>query len=266
MTKLAAEVAERVERERASNEGDDIIGRAHDLKQRFHHVWRTTERIRADEEAILKEVRGKRVLDYGCGKGDFALKLLAAGAQVDGIDIAENYIEESIAVALKAGYPASQFNFQIMDAHALTFDANSFDYVVGNGILHHLNFELALDEIHRVLKPGGRAIFQEPLAGNPLLRLFRVLTPNARTLDERPFSEKDLAQIDRNWKVENHYYGLISTPVAMVTSVVLRPWSNNPLLKAAEFLEKGLIRAGVLRSWNQYVLFNLVKPKASATG
>jgi ubiquinone/menaquinone biosynthesis C-methylase UbiE len=134
------DLAERVKREKASNEDDDIIGRAHGLKQRFHHVWRTTERVRSDEQAILSGVENKRVLDYGCGKGDFALKLLERGARVDGIDIAQTYIDECNEAARAAGYEAGSYCFQVMDAHKLTFEDDSFDFVVGNGILHHLNF------------------------------------------------------------------------------------------------------------------------------
>lgn len=45
--------------------------------------------------------------------------------------------------------------FKIMDANALAYDDGTFDVVYGGGILHHLDFEKAVDEVHRVLKPGG---------------------------------------------------------------------------------------------------------------
>lgn len=254
------DLALRVEREKASNEGDDIIGRAHALKDRFSHVWQTTERVRRDEWQILNDVSGKRVLDYGCGKGDYAVRLLAMGAYVEGIDIARTYIDECSQVAREGGYDPSRYRFQVMDAHRLEFPDDHFDIVVGNGILHHLDFELALSEIRRVLKPGGRAIFQEPVAGNPLLRLFRLLTPSARTEDERPFTRADLRRMERGWVVENRYYGLIATPVAMATSILLRPWPDNPVLRLATAIERRMSRWTWLGTWHQYVLFNLVKP------
>ena len=46
-------------------------------------------------------------------------------------------------------------------------------------------------EIRRVLRPGGRGVFLEPLWHNPLLRLGRRLTPSARTPDEHPLTEQD---------------------------------------------------------------------------
>lgn len=257
------ELARRVERERQSNDVDDVLGRSKGLKNRFPHVWRTTERVRMAERALLDDLAGKRVLDYGCGVGDFAVELLARGARVDGIDIAASYVEESRRTAEAGGFPADRYAFHVMDGHALTFADETFDLVIGNGILHHLDCAIALDEIHRVLKPGGRAIFQEPLAGSPLMALFRRATPSARTPDERPFSEADLRQLERNWQVESRYFGMLTAPVAMATSLVLRPWPANPILRLAEAAENLVSRGGPLRSWHQYVLFNLVKPKAA---
>ena len=55
--------------------------------------------------------------------------------------------------------------------------------------------EPALLELRRILAPGGRAVFVEPLAHNPLLRLGRALTPMARTEDEHPFTARRLGDL-----------------------------------------------------------------------
>ena len=68
-----------------------------------------------------------------------------------------------------------------------------FDYVFGNGILHHLDLDKAYLEIARVLKPGGKAYFMEPLLGHPLVQVFRWATPGRRTADEKPM---DFAAIE----------------------------------------------------------------------
>ena len=52
----------------------------------------------------------------------------------------------------------------------------------------------ALSELHRVLKPRARALFAEPLGSNPLINLYRRLTPQYRTADESPIVLKDLAR------------------------------------------------------------------------
>ena len=79
----------------------------------------------------------------------------------------------------------------VADAHHTGFPDGAFDLIRGNSILHHLELEPALRELRRILAPGGRAVFVEPLAHNPLLRLGRALTPMARTEDEHPFTAAD---------------------------------------------------------------------------
>lgn len=137
------------------------------------------------------------MLDLGCGHGEKSLELLRNGATVKGIDISQPYVEDARANAKRAGFPEERFEFSVMDAHALEFSDEYFDLVVGNGVLHHLDLPVSLAEINRVLKNGGRALFKEPLAANPLLRLFRILTPSARTIDEKPLTPNDLRDIDR---------------------------------------------------------------------
>ena len=149
-----------------------------------------------------------------------------------------------------------------MDGHNLKYENNKFDLVIGNGILHHLDAETALSSIHRVLKPGGRLIFREPLADNPLLKLFRFLTPKARTIDELPFSGKALKKLTnpKNWDSEKMIYcGLLSAPIAIITSLILPKFPNNFLLKIADNLECKLNKYEFFKPLNQYVLINLKK-------
>lgn len=123
---------------------------------------------------------------------------------------------------------------------------------------NELRFGVSLKEIRRVIKIGGRALFQEPLSANPILRMFRILTPYARTKDEKPLTPQDLDMIEGDWQAYNTYYGLISAPVA-VTSVFLRPFDNNFLLRLADWVEGRVNRILWVRPFNQYVLLNLVR-------
>ena len=61
------------------------------------------------------------------------------------------------------------------------FEDNTFDIVYGTGILHHLNFDICLRELQRILKPRGSFLFIEPLGTNPLINLYRKLTPKSRS-------------------------------------------------------------------------------------
>lgn len=253
----------RVERERAAHTEDDVLGRSVQLKDRFSHIWGypALRRLRATLDAHLAKLDQQRVLDLGCGRGERSLMLLEHGATVDGLDISTVYIEEATASAQAAGFPQNRFCFVAGDAHALPYEDSVFDAVVGEGILHHLDLDVALGEVHRVLKPGGRALFVEPLLDNPFLKLFRSLTPKARTEDERPLSAVDLRQIEDSdrWNVESSYCGLFSAPVAVATSLLLRPFPDNVLLKVADRAEQALASRKGLQAKNQYVLLNLVR-------
>ena len=257
-----AALRERVERERHAHTDDDVLAHSQALKDRFPHLQRAPSslRLQRDLRSYFKNLQGARVLDLGCGRGELSLELLDHGAAVVGVDISTTYIDESRARAQQGNHGKERAEFRVMDAHALELDSASFDLVTGRGILHHLDLDVCLAEIHRVLRPGGRALFVEPLAGNPLLRLFRRLTPAARTSDEKPLSGRDLQRIAKTWRVDSTFYGLVNTPVAVITSILLRPYPNNILLRVADKLELILNRFRPIRPFNQYVLLNLVRP------
>ena len=256
----------RVAREMSAHNVDDVLARSFATKAFFSHVsgCPSNQRMDADIKAQLANVSRSWILDVGCGFGDQCIELVQRGAHTIGIDISSVYVKKAVAAAQKAALPPDQYAFLVMDAHNLTFADNTFDIIVGRGILHHLDVHRALTEIHRVLKPGGRALFVEPLADNPLLRLFRVLTPRARTMDESPLSRKDIRAISKSWLAESSYYGLLCSPAAVLTSLLLRPYPNNFLLRWADNIERSIANIETLKPLNQYVLLNLVKTQSVA--
>jgi SAM-dependent methyltransferase len=139
----------------------------------------------------LFDPAGLDVLDYGCGRGYITLRLAQAGAKhVTALDLSALEVGHAEERINEAGL-ADRVTFVVGDAHQTPFPDGSFDLVVGAAILHHLDFERALRELHRLLRPGGEAVFIEPLALNPLLRLGRALSPGARTADEHPLTPED---------------------------------------------------------------------------
>jgi ubiquinone/menaquinone biosynthesis C-methylase UbiE len=157
-------------------------------------IWNAIGEFSRNEEILdLYDPAGKVVLDYGCGPGYLTKYLIDRGAShVTGIDVSEGEIAQAIERAEQNGV-SDKSDFLAADAHATDFPDDSFDLIVGDAILHHLDMRRALVEIRRILKPGGRAVFWEPLWHNPLLRLGRALTPSARTPDEHPITTADWA-------------------------------------------------------------------------
>lgn len=209
---------------------------------------------------ICDHVAGLRVLDYGCGKGSRSLELALHGAHVVGIDISNASIETARAEATARGIQSVEF--QVMDAEALTFPAQSFDLVVGDAILHHLNLAQSFGEIARVLKSDGTAVFQEPLGHNPAIALFRRLTPRLRTKDEHPLLRRDLQVAKRFFgNVDVEYYHLTSfAALALLrTSMFFRAVEMLDKVDAALFRIVPPIR---LLSW--YVIMQLSRPRRTA--
>ena len=258
------EIKHRVEREREAHTERDVLAENAIIKQRFTHLDRypSKRQLLTKMHNLTQNLTGKIILDYGCGRGETSLKCLANGAKkVFGIDISPVYIKNAREKAIEAGYPEDRYLFQEMDAHTLQFPDDFFDLITGKGILHHLNVQIALDEIYRVLKPEGRVILQEPLSDNPLLKIFRFLTPKARTMDEKPLSRRQIQILKSNhlWLAEFSYCGILEMPIAMATSILIPKSPENWFLKAADKIEKWTHRKRILLTWNQYVLINLVK-------
>lgn len=255
------ELSDRVLREKMAHTDNDVLESSWKLKRLFRHLITSPTMVRLEWnfDKYLKNVRGLRVLDLGCGHGEQSLILLERGARVSGIDISQRYIDDVNQCVKQAGYSSEQYDFRVMDAHSLDFPDQEFDVVLGRGILHHLDLGVTLKEIRRVVKIGGRALFQEPLSANPILKIFRILTPYARTKDEKPLTPQDLDAIEGSWHSHNTYYGLVAAPVAVITSVFLRPFENNFLLRLADWVESRVNRIPWVRPFNQYVLLNLVR-------
>lgn len=96
---------------------------------------------------------GSQVLEIGSGPGHVADMLVQAGASVAGVDFSSKMVEVA-----QSRYPA--IAFKQADAEQLPFDADSFDAVVANFVVHHLaRPEKVFREVNRVLKPGGRFAF-----------------------------------------------------------------------------------------------------------
>jgi SAM-dependent methyltransferase len=108
------------------------------------------------DAADFAGARGLRVLEIGCGLGTDGAQFAKAGACYTGIDLTEAAIDLARKRFEISGLPGE---FRVADAEHLDFADDSFDLVYSHGVLHHTpDTARAVQEIHRVLKPGGRAI------------------------------------------------------------------------------------------------------------
>jgi SAM-dependent methyltransferase len=161
--------------------------------------------------ARLGDLRGRSVLDFGCGHGMAAVVLARAGARVTAFDLSRGYLAEAAARAAANGVAV---DFVQADGERLPFADAAFDGVWGNAVLHHLDLARAGRELWRVLRPGGVAVFCEPWGENPLLNLARRWLPypgKHRTRDERPLRRHQLRPLCECFEnVELHGYQLLA--------------------------------------------------------
>ena len=162
---------------------------------------------------------GQRALEYGCGKGGLGLDLANKGILVDAIDISPAGVDMGREAA--KGLGKNRICYQVMNAESLDFPDRHFDVVFGSGILHHLDFSQALNEVRRVLKTKGRAFFFEPLGHNFLIELYRRLTPKMRSTDEHPLCASDLEKLAS-------YFGLVKTTYFHLVSLAAIPLRGLP--------------------------------------
>jgi SAM-dependent methyltransferase len=153
------------------------------------------------------------------------------------INISERELENGRTQAKARNFKAQ---FRLMDAHELAFPDAQFNMVYGFAILHHLDFERAIKEFWRVLKPSGTIVFVEPLILNPVAIAVRALTPWARTIDEKPLGPNELRFVDRYFETRSLYTDLLTVPASLISRLLFaRP--DNFLMRLADNIDQKIL-------------------------
>ena len=175
------------------------------------------------EERILRDLEGKRILDYCCGTGDFSIYPALNGAFVEGIDISDVSIE--IAEA-KARYwkVSEKTNFQVMDAENLQFNDDTFDMVLSYGSLSYLNLTKAAAEFCRVIKPSGTVVIVDTLGHNPIMNYNRKKYVKKGLRQQYHYDHilknKDIKYIKSCFgKAKVRYFDLLTIPVFLFKNI-----------------------------------------------
>ena len=191
-----ATVDDRIERERAFHDERFADDSARAAAGRFYDL--AVGASAAYTDALESVGAGARTLEYGAGNGGLSFGLAQRGADAIAIDISSVAVDQVNDMVGEMGLDPARCRAVVMDAEHLEFPDDSFDVVLGSGILHHLDLDASFREVARVLAPGGRAVFFEPMGHNPAINLYRRLTPAMRSPDEHPLRMSDIAAA-RRW-------------------------------------------------------------------
>jgi SAM-dependent methyltransferase len=217
-------------------------------------------RLRERQWALLGSVAGKRALDVGCGVGRETVELARRGATVVGVDLSPAVLERARARTAEAGV-TERVELRVAAAETLAQEGERFDVVIGNGILHHVDLRAFQETLPALLRPDGVAQFVEPLAHNPLLRIYRRLTPALHSPTEQPLTQADVRALTRRFRRASVDYvnlaGLLLLPAPYVVGGAVADMLLGLALRADRALFAVL---PALARYSQYVVIQLGAP------
>lgn len=224
----------------------------------FHQYASHASTMRGMAE-FLGDLNGKKVLEIGCGLGQISVLLARSGAEVTAFDISRMSVVAARKRADVNDVGNDQLHLLVAAGEELPFADESFDVIFGKGVLHHLEATLGAPELFRVLRPGGKAAFSEPMGMNPLLSFAREYLPypdkNPRGAD-RPLTYREI----REWA---RRFSRVRIEEFQLLSMIERGLGFNrpvPILRRADdFLLK---HVPFLRRYCRYVTLQMEKVRA----
>ncbi|MBI3669431.1 MAG: class I SAM-dependent methyltransferase [Acidobacteria bacterium] len=234
-----------------------LLGRMHREREFFNQRVRPAEveeaalrvpphleqELEPEVVSLTQMMAGKTVCDYGCGWGILSSYYAQCGAQVYCFDISEANIALTCRAARINGV-AGRLWAQVMAGEWLAYPQEFFDFVIGNAVLHHVDIVRAAAELRRVLKPGGRAIFVEPLGENTLLEWTRRCplrsAAHQHSPDEHSLRYAEIRQLER-------FFERVEVRETRLLRMLVRALEEFPFARAA----------GVSRNWLRRVSVRL---------
>jgi len=187
-------------------------------KLRRHAFFYSYKRERRILNKLLLEFNNKDVLEIGSYTWNAWFNENTKPKNLSCINISEKELELGKKRAASKDFP---IKFYLMDANDLTFKDESFDIVFGGAILHHLDIEKSIGHIYRVLKPGGKIIFLEPLNMNPLYKIYRNMNPKERTPDEHALVSKDFKIIKEKFTFNHYFFDFFTVIFGLISLKIL---------------------------------------------
>lgn len=173
------------------------------------------------------------ILEIGCGTGEISNYIAKKSkAKILGIDICEPFIKIA-----KSEYKNQNLEYKVEDFLKFKSDSKKYDFIIGNGILHHLYFNIdkSLIIMKTLLKENGKIIFMEPNIKNPYCFLIFKLCRKLANLDpdEMAFSKTFIKK-----KLEMNSYNDINVYYKDFLIPIIPFFLVNLISRLSNFFEK----------------------------
>lgn len=190
----------------------------HDKESEFHDQWADStplDQIAVKEAfespaavenrailALMGDLKGKRLLDVGAGLGESSVYFALKGAQVTAVDLSPGMVKCAVELGKLHGV---EIEGVVQSGESLDVPANSYDIVYVANTIHHVTDKKQLfQQIQKALKPGGRFFSFDPLAYNPVIKVYRAMATKVRTEDEEPLTFNDVTLASQYFKNVQH--------------------------------------------------------------
>lgn len=206
-------------------------------EREFHDAWADSEDVekidvRASNEVCtapemhyitqrLGNIKGKRLLDVGCGLGEASVYFAILGADVTSSDLSQGMLDATTRLAQANGVSVKQHVASAEDMQ-LSPDAK-FDIIYAGNLLHHVDIEETITRIKPHLADGGVFVTWDPLAYNPAINVYRSMATDVRTPDEHPLKWGDIKLFHKHFRtVETRYFWFTTLIIFVIMALAQR--------------------------------------------
>jgi SAM-dependent methyltransferase len=169
----------------------------------------------------LGDIKGKHLLDVGCGLGEASVYFAMLGADVTSSDLSQGMLDATTRLASCNGVNVKQHLASAEDMR-LPVDVK-FDIIYCGNLLHHVDIEDTITRVKPHLAKGGIFVSWDPLAYNPAINVYRSIATGVRTPDEHPLKWSDVKLFKKHFsEVETKYFWLTTLIIFVIMALAQR--------------------------------------------
>ncbi|MCE5231254.1 methyltransferase domain-containing protein [bacterium] len=208
-----------------------------DLEEAFHDEWANTEDPKSIDVRLMNEantapemrhirqrlgdLKGKTLLDVGCGLGEAGVYFAMEGADVTVTDLSQKMLDAAAELGKCNGVTVKTHK---ASAESLNLPPDrKFDIIYAGNLLHHVQIDKTLETLIPHLAEGGVFVSWDPVQYNPIINVYRMMATKVRTPGEHPLRLRDIGTFRRYFAdVETRWFWLTTLIIFILMAVLQR--------------------------------------------